>query len=169
MLTLAWLADSGLAQSSWLASCRVWFTVIHRPNIGMSDNLKISVNPDSGGSVMTIRITFAGDAQERDLHSLTDWLRNEPAIRQHAKITIEQSAPKPGKMGTTLEAIQLAIGSGFQLANLALAIASWRRSGASKTTMVVNGTVMLDSTKMDSAQIARELETGGVENGAAES
>jgi len=118
---------------------------------------------------MTIRITFVGDAQERDLHSLTDWLRSEPAIRQHAKITIDQSAPKPGQMGTTFEAIQLALESGFQLANLALALASWRRSGASKAAIVVIGTVMLDSTKTDPAQIARELEAGGVENGAAES
>jgi Effector Associated Constant Component 1 len=118
---------------------------------------------------VTIRITFVGDAQERDLNSLADWLRNEPAIRQHAKITMEQPAPQTGQMGATFDAIQLAIGSGFQLANLALAIASWRRSGASKTTMIVNGTVTLDSAKTEAGQISRELETGGVEDGAAES
>ena len=99
------------------------------------------------GSYVTIQISFEGDAQERDLNSFTEWLRNDPGIRQNAQITLSQSTPKPGRMGLTFDAIQLTIDSGFQLASLALAIASWRRSNASPATMVVNGTVVFENSQ----------------------
>jgi hypothetical protein len=125
---------------------------------------------------MTIRISFDSDAPERDVRSLGDWLRNEPAIRQHARITLENAQPEPGRMGTALEAIQLAVDSGFSLANLALAISAWRRSRVTSPPIVVNGTVVLDSTKIDAEEIARELragavanEMGGAEDGASQS
>jgi hypothetical protein len=118
---------------------------------------------------MTIRISCDGEASVRDLQSLGDWLRNEPAIRQHAKITFESAPPAPGRMGTTFEVVQLAVDSAFQLASLAIAISSWRRSRAASPTIVVNGTVVLESTKIDPEQISRELRAGGVEDGASES
>ena len=58
---------------------------------------------------MAIRITFEGNAGEKNLNSLADWLRNEPNIRQHAKITMESAPPRPGRLGVPFEAIQLAV------------------------------------------------------------
>lgn len=114
-----------------------------------------------------IRISVGGDAADRDLRSLADWLRREPAIQHHATISLETPPPEPGRMGAGFDAIQLAVDSAFQLANLAIAIAAWRRSRAATPTIVVNGTVVLDHTKLDPDVIARELRAGGVEDEAA--
>jgi hypothetical protein len=117
---------------------------------------------------MAIRITFEGGAGEKNLQSLADWLRNEPAIRRHAKITLESTSPQPGRMGVPFEAIQLAIESGFSLANLAIAFSSWRRSKGETPAIIVNGTLVLGSAERDPEKIAQEMRASGVEDGAPE-
>jgi hypothetical protein len=118
---------------------------------------------------MAIRITFEGNAGEKNLNSLADWLRNEPNIRQHAKITMESAPPRPGRLGVPFEAIQLAVDSAFSLANLAIAISSWRRSRSETPAIIVNGTLVLDSAERDPEKIAQELRASGVEDGTPES
>jgi hypothetical protein len=118
---------------------------------------------------MEIRITFEENAREKNLQSLADWLRNEPAIRQHAKITLESPPPRPGHLGVPFEAIQLAVDSAFSLANLAIAFSSWRRSRPEAPTIIVNGTLVLGSAESDPEKITRKLRDGGVEDGVAES
>jgi hypothetical protein len=118
---------------------------------------------------MAIRITFEGAAEEKNLQSLADWLRNEPAIRRHAKITLESAPPRPGHLGVPFEAVQLAVDSAFSLANLAIAISSWRRSRAETPTIIVNGTLVLHSAERDPEKIVQELRASGVEDGTPES
>jgi hypothetical protein len=118
---------------------------------------------------MAIRISFEENEGEKNLQSLANWLRDEPALRHHAKITLESAPPLPGHLGVPFEAIQLAIDSGFSLANLAIAFSTWRRSRpqAPTPTIIVNGVVMLDGAELDPGKIAQQLRDGGVEDGAA--
>lgn len=73
-----------------------------------------------------IEVRLDKGESEDDLRSLCDWLRDEPEIRRHANVTLVTGVPEPGGLGASVEAIQLIVDAGFQLANLALAFAAWK-------------------------------------------
>lgn len=112
---------------------------------------------------MLIRIEADEETAERELLVLLDWLRNEPDIRKHAQISLYQPPPEPGRMGVSLEAVNLILSSGFSLANLAVAIAALRRSGGNTAPLVIedgNITITIAGGENDAENIARVLGEG---------
>lgn len=101
---------------------------------------------------MSIAIRMSGRAAEQELRSLCDWLRHEPDVARHARISIGSAEPRPGEMGVSLEVIQLVTDSGFQALNLALAYAAWRGTRPSRPQVTIerSGTkITLDETDPD--------------------
>ena len=73
----------------------------------------------------TIDIRIAEPNNAAAFTSLLNWLNADQYIKDNAQLTVKPPAPD-ATMGTGLDAIQLALESGFDLANLVLAIAKWR-------------------------------------------
>ncbi|GLY78753.1 effector-associated constant component EACC1 [Actinoallomurus iriomotensis] len=110
---------------------------------------------------MEIRIGFEGKDPEREITSLGAWLKGRPTIVQSARVTLEHARPGSGQMGTAFEVVKLALESGFSLGNLALAIASWRRTRTSTPPLVIQvsgRTVRIGGEVTDPAQITHMLE-----------
>jgi hypothetical protein len=55
--------------------------------------------------------------------SLLDWLRGDPDLRP--VVTKRYEAPKPGELGTIVDAIIISVGSGGALTVLASALRAW--------------------------------------------
>lgn len=95
------------------------------------------------------RVSVDGESSGgEDLRDLTDWLRDDEVVGDSASITVTSAPAKPGDMGVAFDAIQLAVDSGFQVANLVLAVSLWRKARSKPPVVVIerNGTrVMLDS------------------------
>ncbi|MEE6260121.1 effector-associated constant component EACC1 [Plantactinospora sonchi] len=110
------------------------------------------------GSGLTIyRVTL--DGSTLDLRRLAHWLREKDEIRTTAKIAVVPVQPAPGTMGAT-EVIELVVNIGFSSANLALAIAAWRRSRAQAPVVrieVGERSVVIDVT--DPAEVTRAIES----------
>jgi hypothetical protein len=75
--------------------------------------------------VHTIDIRIAEPDNVAAYISLLNWLNENQYIKDNARLTVKPPAPGV-TMGTGLDVIQLALSSGFDLANLVLAIAEWR-------------------------------------------
>jgi hypothetical protein len=75
---------------------------------------------------MLIQIGMNGPAAGDELGSLYTWLREEPEIRRHARMSMITAKPNSGEMAAAFETIQLVVDSSFQALNLALAYAAWR-------------------------------------------
>lgn len=73
----------------------------------------------------TIDIRIAEPNNAAAFISLLNWLNDNQYIKDNARLTVKPPAPG-ATMGTGLDVIQLALSSGFDLANLVLAIAEWR-------------------------------------------
>jgi Xaa-Pro aminopeptidase len=103
------------------------------------------------------RVTL--DGSTHDLRRLAQWLREKDEIRTTAKIAVVPVQPAPGTMGAT-EVIELVVNIGFSSANLALAIAAWRRSRAQAPVVrieVGERTVVIDVT--DPAEVTRAIKS----------
>jgi Effector Associated Constant Component 1/Caspase domain len=75
--------------------------------------------------VHTIDIKIAKPNNAAAYISLLNWLNDNQYIKSNARLTVRP--PGPGvTMGAGVDVIQLALSSGFDLANLVLAIAEWR-------------------------------------------
>lgn len=99
-----------------------------------------------------ISVRISGREAEQDLRSLCDWLRHEPDVSRHARISLASAEPQPGEMGAALEAIQLITDGSFQALSFAVAYVSWRgtRLGRSQVTIERHGTkVTLDDADPD--------------------
>ncbi|WP_203931883.1 effector-associated constant component EACC1 [Virgisporangium ochraceum] len=110
-----------------------------------------------------IRVSIPDDdgAEARDLFQ---WLAAEPAVRTGGAMTAEQSEPGDGQMtGGVLEAILLVVGSGVSLAQLFVAIASWRATRPRPYRVTVelpDRTIAIETADPDEAlEIARRLES----------
>jgi Effector Associated Constant Component 1/Caspase domain len=87
-----------------------------------------------------INIKIASPDNKRAHNSLHNRLNENPYIKENAQVKLPDSAPEG--MGPALDAIQLVLNSGFDLANLALAIAEWRdksRETAAPIAVEANG------------------------------
>ncbi|UUU18960.1 effector-associated constant component EACC1 [Streptomyces sp. DSM 40750] len=104
------------------------------------------------------------DSAERQLRSLNEWLLADTACRRHARPALGPGAVAvPGAQGGLVEVLNLVLGTGFNAASLALAIASWRRSRPQRTTLVVeraDGTrvTLTGGTDEDAGRLLAELE-----------
>lgn len=110
---------------------------------------------------MQIRLSVAdGD----EAQALYQWLAAETAIRTHGRLAAETGAPGEGDMtGGVLEAILLVVGSGVSLAQLFVAIASWRATRPRPYRVSVelpDRTITIETADPDEAlEIARRLES----------
>ncbi|MET9386336.1 hypothetical protein ABZY09_36105 [Streptomyces sp. NPDC002928] len=62
------------------------------------------------------------------------WLRNDEFVGETATVSLPPAPPGPGQMGSAFDAIQLAVDSGFQVVNLALATRPSTRSSSNGIT-----------------------------------
>jgi len=86
---------------------------------------------------MSIRVYMAGDQAEQELRSLLTWLRDEADVRRYARMSLESAQPAVGEMGGALEAIKLVTDEGFQIANFALALLSWRATRSKRPEVTI--------------------------------
>ncbi|MDQ0794980.1 hypothetical protein [Streptomyces sp. B1I3] len=102
------------------------------------------------------QVVIEGRFVGEDLRRLTQWLRDDELVGDEADVVLSSAPSSPGDMGAAFDAIQLTVDSGFQVANLVLAIAVWRSSRSKPPTVAIerNGTrVTVDSD--DPAVVAR--------------
>lgn len=85
---------------------------------------------------MTISVYIRGDAEE-ELQSLLRWLQDDPDVRQHALLSIIVAEPREGEMGGAAEAVKLVLDEGFQVANFAVALLSWRATRRSRPALTI--------------------------------
>ncbi|MFD5193874.1 hypothetical protein ACFWMU_38270 [Streptomyces sp. NPDC058357] len=101
---------------------------------------------------------------EQHLRSLYEWLLADAACRQHARPALGSSAAAvPGAQGDLIDVLSLVIGTGFNAASLAVAIAAWRRSRPETPTLVVeraDGTrsILTRAADGDTGRLLAELE-----------
>jgi hypothetical protein len=61
------------------------------------------------------------------VRSLRTWLQDDRTVREHGELRWAE-AESPGHQGVLIDVIQLAVGSGLSVLQLALAVAQWRDS-----------------------------------------
>jgi hypothetical protein len=115
-------------------------------------------------TVYTIDIRIAEPNNAAAHISLLNWLNDNQYIKDNARLTVKPPA-SGAAMGTGLDVIQLALGSGFDLANLVLAIAEWREKvkGAAAAISVQVGdarSTVLSPDDMDNKNLVRRALAG---------
>ncbi|MGW1532546.1 effector-associated constant component EACC1 [Streptomyces aureus] len=97
----------------------------------------------------------------RSLQQLAEWLRGDEQVGDHAEVDLVVAPIEEGDMGSAFDAVQVVVDEGFQLANLVLAVATWRRTTPAKPGVVIehNGVrVTVDTDDPEKiAQIAEAL------------
>jgi len=98
---------------------------------------------------------MSGLGADDALSSLYEWLRDEPDVWQHAKISMLAAEPGPAVMGTAFDVIQLIVDGSFQAMNLALAYAAWRATRPSHPHVTIEHdgmTISLDGSEPDTVE-----------------
>ncbi|MFB7091408.1 hypothetical protein [Streptomyces sp. NPDC056296] len=101
---------------------------------------------------------------ERQLRSLYEWLLADAACRRHACPALGSgTAAVPGAQGGLIDVLSLVLGTGFNAASLAVAVAAWRRSRPGTPTLVVerpDGTriVLTGAAGEEAGRLLAELE-----------
>ncbi|MFJ2671379.1 hypothetical protein [Streptomyces sp. NPDC087525] len=98
---------------------------------------------------------------QHGLQNLAQWLRGDEEVGDHAEVDLVAASPADGEMGAAFEGVQVVLDNGFQLANLILAVALWRRAAPHRPNVVIerNGIrVIVDTDDPEKvAQIAEAL------------
>ncbi|MEV0785460.1 hypothetical protein AB0I52_21315 [Streptomyces sp. NPDC050423] len=87
-----------------------------------------------------LRLTVSGTEALEHLRALREWLTLEEALR--GRLTLHGEAPEPGHMGTSMDVLMVALGSGGAGAVLARSLTTWlvqRRSDVKVTVQAPNG------------------------------
>nr|WP_157553887.1 hypothetical protein [Herbidospora sakaeratensis] len=87
---------------------------------------------------MNIRISVAASDTDEELRSLYTWLRDEPAIRENCRISLDGRGIGPGEMGEILDVITLLVTSGLQLPALAQTLSGWAATRRNRPTVTVS-------------------------------
>ncbi|MCX4878142.1 hypothetical protein [Streptomyces sp. NBC_00847] len=101
---------------------------------------------------------------ERQLRSLYEWLLADAACRRHARPALGSGAVAvPGAQGELIDVLSLVLGTGFNAASLAVAIAAWRRSRPETPALVVERgdgvrIVLTGAANEDTGRLLAELE-----------
>ncbi|MFB7345456.1 hypothetical protein ACIQK9_08985 [Streptomyces hydrogenans] len=86
----------------------------------------------------TYRVSVIGESGGgEDLQRLTEWLRDDEEVGEAATLSLTSAPAGPGDMGVAFDAVQLVVDSGFQVANLVLAVSLWRRGRAKAPVVVI--------------------------------
>lgn len=76
-----------------------------------------------------------GDDDGVVVSSLADWLRREDGL--HGRVRLAPEPPEPGEMGSTLDVVSVAVGSGGLLTVLASSLQVWLEQRRKPTTLTV--------------------------------
>ncbi|MFE2140852.1 hypothetical protein ACFXA3_03715 [Streptomyces sp. NPDC059456] len=87
---------------------------------------------------MEIGITVDSDQAEVDLHSLQQWLLQDPGLR-HVRFTCPAPVPRPGDMGAVSELLLATLGGGGAGAVLANSVSVWLQSRVTQVKVRVEG------------------------------
>lgn len=82
-------------------------------------------------------IKVDGETGGEELRQLLQWLRDDEYVGEEAALTLAAAPAPPGAMGAAFDVIQLSVDSGFQVANMVLAITLWRRGRAKPPTVTI--------------------------------
>ncbi|QPP07528.1 hypothetical protein G4Z16_15300 [Streptomyces bathyalis] len=109
---------------------------------------------------LTLRLS---DAQQvENLGQLYDWLRTERDLRTCSEVSLVPADGVPGEMSAVFDSVQLVLDSSFQLASLAVGIASWRKAcePRSAVTIIHHDTeIRLETTDLhDAGAVVEALE-----------
>lgn len=94
--------------------------------------------PKPSAGTLPILVVLGGPSAHEELGSLYEWVRGIPEIRQHALIDKVGSAPRTDGMGAYLDTVRLVVDSGFQTANLLLALVSWREARRARASITLH-------------------------------
>jgi outer membrane biogenesis lipoprotein LolB len=72
---------------------------------------------------MDVRFSIMGSDQAPALESLADWLRGEPDLA--GRVRLDAPPPRPGEMGSAVDTLMVAIGSGGVVSVLAASLKVW--------------------------------------------
>ncbi|MEV1198457.1 effector-associated constant component EACC1 [Microbispora rosea] len=72
---------------------------------------------------MDVALSFASTHTRSDLEDLFDWLRDEKELR--GRVRLGGVPPKSGEMGSAMEVVLVAVGSGGFLTVLATSLQTW--------------------------------------------
>lgn len=86
---------------------------------------------------MDLRFTLPDARHGEELGQLYEWLRTDRDLRTGSEVSLVPAEHEQGRMGLGLEAVQLVLDSGLQLASLAVAIASWRAACAPRSAVTI--------------------------------
>ncbi|GAA3020270.1 effector-associated constant component EACC1 [Streptosporangium longisporum] len=84
-----------------------------------------------------INVNMSGSEAEEELRSFYRWLQDDEDVRRHARVSVRQSSPRESEMGSALEAIDLVLSNGFELANFTLAYLAWRATRRQKVAVTL--------------------------------
>jgi len=70
-----------------------------------------------------VQISIVGDDRLEGLESLSDWLRGEPDLA--GRVRPVGTTPSPGELGSAMDALTVALGSGGALSVLATSLKVW--------------------------------------------
>ncbi|WP_436771053.1 effector-associated constant component EACC1 [Yinghuangia sp. YIM S09857] len=87
---------------------------------------------------MNLDITIEHPDAERELRSLQSWLTADDLLVGTAPGLVSSRTARDGEMGPILDVLQLVIGGAIGAADLALAIAAWRRGRGEPPTLELN-------------------------------
>ncbi|MFE5302083.1 hypothetical protein [Streptomyces sp. NPDC056632] len=113
--------------------------------------------------LIKIRSFEGGDSAENELRSLADWLETDRAVARFLRAELASDATRlPGQQGDFIDILSLALSSGFSVASLATAIASWRATRVQPPSLVIersNGTrvEVRGSTTAEVEELVRRL------------
>ncbi|MEW2260910.1 hypothetical protein [Streptomyces sp. NPDC047869] len=115
-----------------------------------------------------MRVRIHGDGDEQALADLQDWLSRDPQARRLSVAPVST----PGATMSVLHALDIAFDHGLDIANFAVAYASWRVAKASAAlrgarTLTYGGS-SVDIGHLDGAQLAellRRLDSEGTDTG----
>lgn len=86
---------------------------------------------------MDLQFRLPDTADDSELERFHDWLLRDRNLRTSSEIAALPAPPTPDGMGLSLDAVELILNSGFQLASLAVAIVSWRKAVEPRSAMTV--------------------------------
>lgn len=92
---------------------------------------------------MQVRLTVAGDDAPAAMRSLQAWLAGQDELRGRVRPVVE--APRPGTMGSVVEALMVTLGQSGVATAVASVLISWIRRQ--------RGTVSLRATRPDGAEV----------------
>jgi hypothetical protein len=109
--------------------------------------------------MMDVRISVLNDDAARETNGLAEWLREERDLT--TTVDLVPRPPVPGELGSVIDIMVAAAGSGGLAVTLVNSLRSWLKAKAARVTIevkTVKGSATLDARNVDSAETQALLE-----------